>query len=108
MDTTFNPMEPGVAPICDFHPTFLARSNLHIAHLPVGDGQVIFWWGQYHLEVFKTGPTDADASVCFALDGVISPTRPATAWQLINAVPSSRPPKQAKSRMWSLTCLCDV
>ena len=87
-DTIFNPEEAGVAPSCEFHPAFLSRSSPHIAQLPVGEGQVIIWRGPYQLEVHKTGPTDADATVRFALGGVVPPTRLATVWQLINVVPA--------------------
>ena len=76
MDAIFNPMEPGVAHTYEFHLAFLSRSSPHIAHLPIGEGQVIFWRGPYHLEVCKTGPTNADAIVRFALGGVIPPTCP--------------------------------
>ena len=89
-------------------PSFLSRSNHHIPHLPVGEEQVIFWLGPYKLKVLKTGPTDADATLRFALGGVIPPTRPAMAWQLINTIPASRPPKQAKSGVWCIKCPCDV
>ena len=108
MDAIFNPMESGVAYTCALHPAFLLRSSPHLAHLPVGDSQVIFWRGPYQLEVNKTGPNDADATVRFPLGGVTPPTRPATAWQLINAVCAWRPLKQAKSGLWSITCPCDV
>ena len=108
MDAIFNTMETGVAHTCEFHAVFLSRSSPHIDHLPVGEGQVIFWRGPYQLGVRKTGPTDADATFCFDLGGVLPPTRPATAWLLINAVPAWRPPKQAKSGLWSITCPSNV
>ena len=79
-DTIFNPVVPGVAPTCECHPVFLSRSSPHIAHLTVGDGQVIFYAGTYQLEVGKARPTDADATVSFALGAFIPPARPATAW----------------------------
>ena len=106
--SSFNPMQRGVAHTCEFHPAFLLLSSLHIPHPPVGEGRVIFRRGPSQLEVCKTGPTNADATVRFALGGVTPPTRPATAWQLINTVPVWRPPKQAKSGLWSIICPCDV
>ena len=108
MDTMSNPEEPGVVPTCEFHPVFLSRSSPHIAHLPVGEGHVVFWQGPYQLEVRKTKPTDVNAPIRFALGGVVPPARSATAWQLINVVPAWSPPKQAKSGLWSITCPCDV
>ena len=83
LDAIFNPMESGVPQNCVFQPAFLSRNNPHIAHLPGGKGQVIFWRATRQLKVRKTGPPDADATVRFALGGVTPPTRPATAWQLI-------------------------
>ena len=76
MDAIVNPMEPGVAPTCEFHPALLSRSSPHIALLPVGEGQVIFWRGSYQLDFRKTAPTDAYATICFALGGVTPPTPP--------------------------------
>ena len=50
----------------------------------------------------------ADATIRFALGVVVPSAYPATAWQLINVVLDWRPPKQAKSGLWSITCPCDV
>ena len=43
MDTIFTPTEPGVVPTYEFHRAFLSRCNPHVTHLPVGEGNVIFW-----------------------------------------------------------------
>ena len=78
-NTIFNPEEPGAGSTYKFDPVFLSRSNPHIAHLLVGEGQVVLRQGPYQLQIRKTGATDADATVHLTLGGFLLPTRLATA-----------------------------
>ena len=87
---------------CKFHPTFLSWRSPHITDLPIGEGQVVFLAG--------TLPSDADVTMRLSALPLVLPklARAAATWPLINATRARRPPKEAKLRLWSNTCLPDV
>ena len=60
-EVIFNPMLPGVAQTCEFHPALFSTPPL-TSPTPSRGRAVIFWRRRYPLKVCKTGPTNADAN----------------------------------------------
>ena len=78
-------------------------------HLPrhCARGGHLIWNGAYEMEVMKGDPTDGDVEVTWALGAMLSPTRPALAWQLIHGELAWKRAKESKKAKWTVTCLCE-